>query len=128
MDMNIPNELLYTKTHEWIRKEADGTLTVGISDFAQDQLGELVYVELPELGRQVSASDTCAVVESVKAASDIYAPVAGDVVAVNSALVATPNLVNKAPYESWLFRLKPQSIADLSRLLDATTYGATVKA
>ena len=120
--MNVPDTLRYTVTHEWVRKEPDGTLSVGITDHAQDALGELVFVELPEVGRQLLAGDSCAVVESVKAASDVYAPLAGGVVAANAALVDAPNQVNKDPYAAWLFRLKPAADADLSKLLDAAGY------
>ena len=105
--MNIPDSLRYTASHEWVRAEADGTYLVGITDHAQDSLGELVYVELPEAGRRLAAGDACAVVESVKAAADVYAPVAGEVVARNDALAEAPNGVNKDPYAAWLFRIKP---------------------
>jgi glycine cleavage system H protein len=120
--MNIPESLRYAPTHEWVRQEADGTLTVGITDFAQDHLGELVFIELPAVGRQLAAQEGCAVVESVKAASDIYAPVAGVVVESNAAVVETPNQVNKDPYGAWLFKLKPAAGADLTRLTDAAAY------
>ena len=120
--MNVPEHLRYTSSHEWVRSEADGTLTVGITDHAQDALGELVYVELPVVGRQVLGGDNCAVVESVKAASDVYAPLAGEVVATNPALKDSPGEVNKDPYGTWLFRLKPAAKADLSKLLDAAAY------
>jgi glycine cleavage system H protein len=120
--MNVPDTLRYTGTHEWVRREPDGTLSVGITDHAQDVLGELVFVELPAVGRQVLGGDACAVVESVKAAADVYAPLAGEVVAVNSALKDAPGQVNKDPYGAWLFRLKPAGEADLSRLLDAAAY------
>lgn len=120
--MNIPENLRYTATHEWVRPEADGSLTVGITDFAQDNLGELVYVELPAVSRQVTAGEACAVVESVKAASDVYAPVAGEIVAVNAAAAGTPNQLNKDPYGAWLFRLKPAAGADLDQLMAAAAY------
>jgi len=120
--MNIPDTLRYTATHEWVRQEADGNLSVGISDHAQDSLGELVYVELPEAGRRLAAGDACAVVESVKAASDVYSPVEGEVVARNGALADAPNEVNKDPYAAWLFRIKPASGARLDNLMDAQTY------
>jgi glycine cleavage system H protein len=120
--MNIPESLRYAPTHEWVRQEADGTLTVGITDFAQDNLGELVFIELPAVGRQLAAQEGCAVVESVKAASDIYAPVAGVVVEANAAAVETPNQVNKDPYGAWLFKLKPAADADLTRQMDAAAY------
>lgn len=120
--MKIPDDLRYTQTHEWVRKEADGTVSVGITDHAQDALGELVYVEFPAVGRQVLEGDACAVVESTKAASDVYAPLAGEVIAVNAALQEAPGELNKDPYGTWLFRLKPAAQADLSRLLDAEAY------
>lgn len=120
--MNIPDTLRYAATHEWVREEADGTLTVGITDFAQDNLGELVFIELPQIGRQVAAAEGCAVVESVKAASDVYAPVAGEVVAANIQVVETPNLVNHDPYGAWLFKLKPAAGAALGTLMDAAAY------
>ena len=120
--MNIPETLRYTGTHEWVRREPDGTLSVGITDHAQDVLGELVFVELPAVGKKLLGGDACAVVESVKAAADVYAPLAGEVVAVNSALKDAPGQVNKDPYGAWLFRLKPAGEADLSQLLDAAAY------
>jgi glycine cleavage system H protein len=120
--MNVPDNLRYTRTHEWVRTETDGTLSVGITDHAQDVLGELVFVELPAVGKKLLGGDACAVVESVKAAADVYAPIAGEVVAVNSALKDAPGQVNKDPYGAWLFRLKPAGEADLSRLLDAAAY------
>jgi glycine cleavage system H protein len=120
--MNVPDTLRYTSTHEWVRREPDGTLSVGITDHAQDVLGELVFVELPAVGKKVLGGDACAVVESVKAAADVYAPLAGEVVAVNSALKEAPGQVNKDPYGNWLFRLKLAGEADLSRLLDAAAY------
>ncbi|MBM4196070.1 MAG: glycine cleavage system protein GcvH [Gammaproteobacteria bacterium] len=114
--------LRYTRDHEWVRTEADGTVVVGITDHAQHQLGELVFVELPDSGRTLTAGEACAVVESVKAASDVYAPVAGTVVATNAALDGQPNLVNASPFgDGWLFRLKPDA-SDASRLLDAAAY------
>ena len=120
--MNHPKELKYTESHEWIRTEKDGTLTVGITDHAQQALGDMVFVELPELGRRLDAEEACAVVESVKAASDVYAPVAGEVVAVNSALADAPGELNKDPYASWLFRIKPAAGAAPAGLLDAAAY------
>jgi glycine cleavage system H protein len=117
----VPEDLHYTRDHEWVRREADGSCVVGITDHAQQQLGELVYVELPEAGRSLAAAEACAVVESVKAASDVYAPMAGSVVAVNPALSTRPGLVNEDPYgEGWLFQLAPGSSAD--GLLDAGAY------
>jgi glycine cleavage system H protein len=120
--MKHPDNLKYTETHEWIRAEPDGTLTVGITDHAQDALGDLVFIELPELGRKLAAEEACAVVESVKAASDVYAPVAGEVVAVNSAVADAPGDLNKNPYASWLFRIKPAAGAAPAGLLDAAAY------
>jgi glycine cleavage system H protein len=120
--MNIPDTLRYTATHEWVRQEADGSLSVGITDHAQDSLGELVFVELPEAGRRLAAGDACAVVESVKAASDVYSPVAGEVVARNDALADAPSLVNKDPYAAWLFRIKPAAGARPENLMDAQGY------
>jgi glycine cleavage system H protein len=120
--MNFPENLRYTASHEWVRQEADGTLSVGITDHAQDSLGELVYVELPEPGRRLAAGDACAVVESVKAASDVYAPVAGEVVARNDALAEAPSVVNKDAYAAWLFRIKPAEAGRLDNLMDAQTY------
>lgn len=124
--MHIPETLRYTATHEWVQQESDGTLTIGITDFAQDTLGELVFVELPEVGRRVVSGDGCAVVESVKAAADVNAPITGEVVAANAALADTPNKVNQDPYGAWLFRLKPAASADLGRLMDAAAYRASL--
>ncbi len=122
-----PEDLRYTKTHEWVRREADGTLTVGITDHAQSLMGDMVYVELPQAGRRVEQDKECAVVESVKAASDVYAPVSGEIVAANPALADTPEAVNKDPYGAgWLFRLKPENPSDVDRLLDAKAYEALV--
>jgi glycine cleavage system H protein len=124
----VPQELKYTKEHEWIRVEGDGSMVVGITDHAQHQLGELVFIELPELARAVAAGEGCAVVESVKAASDVYAPVAGTVTGVNEALTTEPGRVNTSPYgDGWLFRLKPASTA-ASGLLDAAAYQQLIDA
>lgn len=120
--MNVPADLKYTQSHEWVKKEADGTLTVGITDHAQEALGDIVFLELPEPGRQLAAGKECAVVESVKAASDIYAPVAGEVVARNDAAVDAPESVNQDAYAAWLFKLKPANAADVDALLDAAAY------
>lgn len=120
--MNIPANLKYTQSHEWIRLEADGTITVGITDHAQEALGDIVFLELPEVGAALAAGKECAVVESVKAASDIYAPVAGEVVARNDAAVDAPESVNQDAYAAWLFKLKPTNAADLDGLLDAAAY------
>ncbi|MDP1683560.1 MAG: glycine cleavage system protein GcvH [Burkholderiales bacterium] len=124
--MTIPNDLKYTKSHEWVRPEADGTVTIGITHHAQDLLGDMVYVESPEVGRKVAASEECAVVESVKAASDVYAPLAGEVVAVNEAVANKPEMINQDAYAAWMFRLKPDNAADVSGLLDAAGYKAVV--
>jgi glycine cleavage system H protein len=124
--MNIPDNLRYASSHEWVRTESDGTLTVGISDFAQEQLGDLVFIEVPAVGRKLGAGEACAVVESVKAASDVYAPVAGEVVASNEALSDTLELVNKEPYNAWLFRLKPSDPAAASKLMDAAAYAKSI--
>lgn len=124
--MKAPAELQYTESHEWVRKEGDGALTVGITDHAQEALGDLVFIELPKIGRQLKAGEVCAVVESVKAASDIYTPVAGEVIAVNDAVVAAPEQVNADAYANWLFKLKPAADADMSRLFDAAAYAASV--
>ncbi|GIK35197.1 MAG: glycine cleavage system H protein [Gammaproteobacteria bacterium] len=117
----VPGELKYTRDHEWLRQESDGTVVVGITDHAQQQLGELVFVELPEAGATLAAGQGCAVVESVKAASDVYAPLAGTVVAVNDALEQEPGLVNSSPYgDGWLLRIAPATA--VAGLLDAAAY------
>lgn len=122
---DVPKQLQYTKEHEWIRREADGTVVVGITDHAQHQLGELVYVELPEAGRALAPGDAMAVVESTKAASDVYAPLAGTVVGVNETLASQPELVNTEPYGAgWLVRLKPAAAGSLQGLLDSAAYTA----
>lgn len=120
--MNIPKELKYTESHEWVRQEADGTVAIGITDHAQEQLGDIVFVEAPKAGRKVAKGEAVGVVESVKAASDIYAPVAGEIVAGNDALADAPEQVNADAYGSWLFRIKPDNAADLGQLLDAAAY------
>ena len=119
----IPQQLKYTDDHEWVRAEADGSIVIGVTDHAQHQLGELVYVELPDAGRTVARGDAMAVVESTKAASDVYAPLAGVVVQGNPALASQPELVNTDPYgEGWLLRLRPSDAADLAALLDSAAY------
>jgi len=123
--MNIPSDLKYTKSHEWVRVEADGTVTVGITDHAQELLGDLVFVELPDVGKELAAEQEAAVVESVKAASDVYAPIAGTVVAVNDAVPDAPESVNQDAYAAWLFKMKPANAADVDALLDATAYAAS---
>ena len=125
---NIPSDLRYASSHEWARLEADGSVTVGISDHAQEALGDVVFVELPEVGRTLSAGQEAGVVESVKAASDIYAPVSGEVVAINEALTDSPELVNSDPYGSWFFKLKPSDAGELDKLLDAAAYQAACEA
>jgi glycine cleavage system H protein len=124
--MNVPANLRYTAAHEWVRTETDGTLTVGITDHAQAALGDLVYIELPAVGRKLAAGDACAVVESVKAASDVYAPVAGEIVAVNEALASAPESANEDAYAAWLFKLKPAAADAAGALLDAAAYTATL--
>ena len=122
---NIPTELKYVTSHEWIRSEADGTVTIGITHFAQDQLGDVVFVELPEVGREVEQDEEIAVVESVKAASDIYAPLTGTIIAINEDLVDNPEWVNEDPYgKAWFFKMKLANKADLEDLLDADDYAA----
>ncbi|WP_058911972.1 glycine cleavage system protein GcvH [Entomohabitans teleogrylli] len=125
---NVPNELKYSKEHEWLRKEADGTYTVGITEHAQQLLGDMVFVDLPEVGATVSAGDDCAVAESVKAASDIYAPIGGEVIAVNDELNDSPELVNSEPYGAgWIMRIKASDESELDGLLDATAYEALLE-
>ncbi|HSY94768.1 MAG TPA: glycine cleavage system protein GcvH [Steroidobacteraceae bacterium] len=124
---NIPSDLRYTKSHEWVRREhgdaPNGTVTIGISDHAQSALGDLVFVEVPDVGRAVSAGEACAVVESVKAASDVYSPVSGKVIAGNAALAAQPELLNQDPYGAgWLFRVQTSSPADEAALMSAADY------
>jgi len=124
--MNVPANLKYTKSHEWVRAEADGTITVGITEHAQDLLGDLVFIDLPEVGGKLAASQEAAVVESVKAAADVYAPVAGTVTAVNAALADAPELVNQDAYAAWLFKMTPADLGDVDALLDAAAYTASV--
>ena len=120
---DTPSDLKYASTHEWARNEGDGTVTVGITDHAQDSLGDVVYVELPELGTAVVAGDEAGVVESVKAASDIYAPVTGEVIAVNEAVEDTPETVNDSPYdEGWFYKIKMSDPSELDNLMDADAY------
>lgn len=120
--MKLPQDLRYTQSHEWVRRESDSTVTIGITDHAQEQLGDIVFVETPQTGRKVSAGEAIGVVESVKAASDIYAPVAGEVVATNADLAAAPEKVNEDAFAAWMFRIKPTNIADIEKLLDAAAY------
>ena len=123
----IPSELKYTKSHEWIRSEDDGSVTIGITDHAQELLGDLVFVELPEVGSAMSAEDAVCVVESVKAASDVYMPVSGEVVAINEALSDAPETINDSPYDDgWLIRVTPSSPDELDDLMDADAYDAEI--
>lgn len=125
---NVPKELKYATSHEWVRAEGNGIYSVGITEHAQELLGDMVFVDLPEVGREVSAGEECAVAESVKAASDIYAPISGEVVAVNAELENSPELVNSEPYAAgWLFQIKASDEADLDSLLDADGYQATLE-
>ncbi|MFP5427408.1 MAG: glycine cleavage system protein GcvH [Gammaproteobacteria bacterium] len=123
---NIPADLRFAESHEWARLEADGSVTVGISDHAQEALGDVVFVELAEVGKVFAAGDAAGVVESVKAASDIYAPVSGEVIAVNEELADSPEQLNEAPYSAWIFKLKPANPAELDKLLDAAGYAAAI--
>jgi glycine cleavage system H protein len=125
---NIPANLKYTKSHEWVRAEADGTLTIGITDHAQDLLGDLVFIELPDLGKELAVGQEAAVVESVKAAADVYAPLAGTVTEVNQAAADAPESVNQDAYATWLFKIKPANAADVDALLDAAAYQQTIDA
>jgi len=120
--MKTPKELRYTASHEWVRRDPDGTFAVGITDHAQEQLGDIVFVEPPQVGRKVSAGEAIAVVESVKAASDVYAPVAGEIVGANAELGASPQNVNEDAYAAWIFRIKPANPGDADKLLDAAAY------
>ncbi|EGE18180.1 glycine cleavage system protein GcvH [Moraxella catarrhalis] len=120
---NIPADLKYVASHEWLKLEDDGIITVGITDHAQDLLGDVVFVELPEVGREVSADEEIAVVESVKAASDVYAPIAGEIVEINDELVDSPELANEDPYgKAWFFKIKPTNVTDYDDLLSAEEY------
>jgi glycine cleavage system H protein len=124
---NVPNSLKYTASHEWILDNGDGTVTVGITDHAQELLGDVVFVELPEVGRDVSKGEEFSLVESVKAASDIYAPLSGEVIEVNESLVDAPETLNESAYEAgWIAKLKLTDVAELQDLLDADAYQATV--
>lgn len=119
----IPSELKYAQSHEWIRSEGNGEYTIGITEHAQELLGDMVFVDLPDVGREVTAGDDCAVAESVKATSDIYAPLSGEIIAVNEELEGSPELVNSAPYgEGWLFRIKANNESELDGLLDLAGY------
>ena len=124
--MSNPSNPKYTASHEWVKTEADGTISVGITQHAQELLGDMVFVESPAIGRMLKAGEECAVVESVKAAADVYAPVAGEVAAVNSELDSAPEKINADPYGAWIFRLKPDNAADVNGLMDAAAYQAAV--
>lgn len=125
--MSIPTNLKYSKSHEWVKPEADGTVTVGISHHAQELLGDMVFLELPEVGRTLKQKEECAVAESVKAAADVYSPVSGEVTAVNSPLVDEPGKINEDAYSAWLFKLKPSNPAELDGLLDPAAYTKLVE-
>ncbi|SCY74601.1 glycine cleavage system H protein [Nitrosospira sp. Nl5] len=120
--MSIPNNLKYTKSHEWVRLEDDGIVTVGITPHAQELLGDMVFVETPDIGRKLDQGEECAVVESVKAAADVYAPISGEVTAANPDLETAPEKINQDAYAAWLFKLRPVNVADLNNLLDAAGY------
>lgn len=121
-----PTDLRYAATHEWARVEEDGSISVGITEHAQEALGDVVYVELPEIGRVFASAEQAGVVESVKAASDVYAPLAGEVIAVNDALRDSPELINEQPYQAWFYRLAPKDVSELDALLDAAGYAASI--
>jgi glycine cleavage system H protein len=125
--MTIPTDLKYTKSHEWVKQEADGSITIGITHHAQDLLGDMVFVENPTADRHLAAGEECAVVESVKAASDVYAPVAGTVTAANEAVESSPEAINQDAYAAWMFKMKPDNPADLNGLLDAAAYQKLVE-
>jgi glycine cleavage system H protein len=124
--MTTPEDLKYTSTHQWVKLEPDGTASVGITFHAQEQLGDVVYVQQPELGRKVARGEACALVESVKAASDIPAPLSGEIVAINPALADAPEQLNRDPYGAWLFRLRPRDASEMGMLLDAASYRKNV--
>jgi len=124
--MSNPSDLKYTASHEWVKTEADGTVTVGITQHAQELLGDMVFVEPPTVGRKLKSREECAVVESVKAAADVYAPIAGEVIAANTDLEGSPELINSDPFGAWLFKLKPDNADDVAALMDAAAYQAAV--
>jgi glycine cleavage system H protein len=124
--MSNPGNLKYTTSHEWVKTETDGTITIGITQHAQELLGDMVFVEAPVAGRKLKAKEECAVVESVKAAADVYAPVSGEVIAANSELDNAPEKINSEPYGAWIFKIKPDNLTDVATLLDATAYQALV--
>jgi glycine cleavage system H protein len=120
--MSNPDNLKYTASHEWVKSEADGTVSIGITHHAQSLLGDMVFVESPAVGRKLKAGEECAVVESVKAAADVYAPISGEVVAINSILDGAPEKINDDPYGAWMFKIKPDNFTDLNGLMDAAAY------
>jgi glycine cleavage system H protein len=120
--MSSPEQLKFSATHQWARRESDGLVSIGITQHAQEQLGDVVFVENPALGRKLKQGEACGVVESVKAASDIYSPLSGEVVAANAALADAPEQINDDPYAAWMFRLKPDNVAEIDGLLDAAAY------
>ncbi len=124
--MSNPSNLKYTASHEWVKTETDGTITIGITQHAQELLGDMVFVEAPAAGRKLKAKEECAVVESVKAAADVFAPVSGEVIAANSELDSAPEKINSDPYAAWIFKIKPDNVADVAALLDAAAYQAIV--
>ena len=124
--MSNPSNLKYTASHEWIKTEADGSITIGITQHAQELLGDMVFVEAPAAGRKLKAKEECAVVESVKAAADVYAPVSGAVIAANGELDSAPEKINSDPFGTWIFKMKPDNTADVAALLDAAAYQAVV--
>ena len=126
--IKTPQELKYTSSHEWVRREPDGTITVGITDFAQEALGDIVFIEFPQVGRTAKTGEAVAVVESVKAASDIYAPVAGEIVAVNDSLKDAWEGLNQDAFAAWLFKMKPSNAGEIAGLLDAAAYAASAEA
>jgi glycine cleavage system H protein len=126
--MSTPHGLKYTSSHEWVKVEADGTATVGITFHAQEMLGDVVFVENPVVGRKVAKGEECGVIESVKAAADIYAPVSGEIVAANGELADAPEKINQDPYAAWMFRVKPSTPGELGELLDAAAYQALADA
>ncbi len=126
--MKLPQDLRYTESHEWVKRESDGSVSIGITDHAQEQLGDIVFVDPPKPGRKVKAGEAIGVVESVKAASDIYAPVSGEIVAANAALAAAPEKVNEDAFAAWMFRIKPDNPADVDKLLDAAAYEKSASA
>ncbi|MDP2752384.1 MAG: glycine cleavage system protein GcvH [Rhodocyclaceae bacterium] len=120
--MNLPSHLKYAPSHEWLNQEADGTVTIGITDHAQDALGDIVFLELPKVGQKLAKGEACAVIESVKAASDIYAPLSGEVIEIHQSAIDSPEAINKDAFGTWLFKLKPANPSEIEQLLDATDY------